>query len=171
MLAKKENYAAATTMRKPWRIFSSVCNSTSCIENYFDRSCDKNSARYNFPQDQVLLLTDVDAKYRPPTRKELFSAFSWLVEGAQPNDSLFLHCMFQLQTRSFSHDWKREIVDSGHGGQSPDASGREADGMDDSMCCFFNFSDVCRLSFLAIFPVDFKKEGDIIDDVSPHVRR
>jgi hypothetical protein len=27
-----------------------------------------------------------------------------------------------------------ECVDSGHGGQSPDASGREADGMDDSMC-------------------------------------
>lgn len=29
-----------------------------------------------------------------------------------------------------------ERLDSGHGGQSKDASGREADGMDDSMCRF-----------------------------------
>jgi hypothetical protein len=39
-------------------------------------------------------------------------------------------------------------TDAGHGGQSPDASGQEANGMDET-----------------IFPVDFDKEGDIIDDV------
>ena len=39
-------------------------------------------------------------------------------------------------------------VDSGHGDQSPDASGRELDGMDET-----------------IFPVDYDQEGDIIDDV------
>jgi len=63
---------------------------------------DVNSARYKFPQDQVLLLTDADAKYRLPTRKEMFSAFMWLVEGAQPNDSLFFHCTSHLESRSFS---------------------------------------------------------------------
>ena len=52
---------------------------------------------------------------------------------------------FSLDRRWLAHV---SNVDSGHGGQSPDASGRELDGMDET-----------------IFPVDFDQEGDIIDDV------
>lgn len=41
-----------------------------------------------------------------------------------------------------------DFLDSGHGGQSKDASGKESDGLDE-----------------VIFPLDFEREGDIIDDV------
>ncbi|KAF9531516.1 caspase domain-containing protein [Crepidotus variabilis] len=84
--------------------------------------------QYQFPPDQILLLTDADSKSPLPTRKEMFNAFMWLVKDAQKDDSLFFHY-------------------SGHGGQSRDASGREKDGQDE-----------------VIFPVDFDKAGDIIDD-------
>lgn len=103
MLAKKKSYAAATTTRKAWQISLSVIQ--FLLWNLFLIIIRLNSARYNFPKDQVLLLTDADAKYRLPTRKELFSAFMWLVEGAQPNDSLFLHCMSHYQSQFFSHKW------------------------------------------------------------------
>jgi hypothetical protein len=39
------------------------------------------------------------------------------------------------------------------------------------VCVVSNFRNMCQLSMLAIFPVDFKKEGNIIDDVSPRISR
>ncbi|KAJ2914105.1 hypothetical protein MD484_g6327, partial [Candolleomyces efflorescens] len=84
--------------------------------------------RYGFHPQNVLLLTDDDRRNTLPTRREMFNAFMWLVQGAQKDDSLFFHY-------------------SGHGGQSEDASGRESDGMDET-----------------IFPVDHANAGDIIDD-------
>ncbi|KAJ3538378.1 hypothetical protein NMY22_g5188 [Coprinellus aureogranulatus] len=83
---------------------------------------------YAFPPSNILLLTDDDSRNGKPTRKAMFEAMRWLVEGARRDDSLFFHY-------------------SGHGGQSRDASGREADDMDET-----------------IFPVDYKEAGDIIDD-------
>ncbi|KAF6753451.1 metacaspase-1 [Ephemerocybe angulata] len=83
---------------------------------------------YGFHPSNVLLLTDDDRHNIMPTRKEIFKAFMWLVNGAKKDDSLFFHY-------------------SGHGGQSQDASGREKDDMDET-----------------IYPVDFEKAGDIIDD-------
>jgi hypothetical protein len=97
MLAKKESYAAAITTPRAWPVFSLVIQFP--VLKFISHVL--NSARYNFPPDQVLLLTDADAKYRLPTRKEMFSAFTWLVEGAQRNDSLFFHCTFQLPSQSF----------------------------------------------------------------------
>jgi len=53
----------------------------------------------------------------------------WLVQGAAPHDSLFFHY-------------------SGHGGQTKDQDGDEADGMDE-----------------VIYPVDYQKNGHIVDDL------
>ncbi|KDR79563.1 hypothetical protein GALMADRAFT_243660 [Galerina marginata CBS 339.88] len=85
---------------------------------------------YGFKSRDILLLTDDGrgSSSLRPTRKEMFNAMGWLVKGAQMHDSLFFHY-------------------SGHGGQSPDASGKEADGMDE-----------------VIFPVDYDDTDDIIDD-------
>ncbi|KAF8873021.1 peptidase C14, caspase domain-containing protein [Gymnopilus junonius] len=85
---------------------------------------------YGFRSEDILLLTD-DGHGRnsvQPTRKEMFNAMKWLVQGAHAHDSLFFHY-------------------SGHGGQTPDKTGRETDGKDE-----------------VIFPVDFKQTDDIIDD-------
>jgi hypothetical protein len=55
----------------------------------------------------------------------------WLVRDASPNDSLFLHCkpvscMIYIYFPSFPI-----FTDSGHGGQSKDVDGDEADGFDE----------------------------------------
>ena len=68
---------------------------------------------YGFHPSNILLLTDDDRRNTVPTRKEMFHAMMWLVQGARQDDSLFFHY-------------------AGHGGQSRDASGRETDGMDES---------------------------------------
>ncbi|TFK18625.1 hypothetical protein FA15DRAFT_627780 [Coprinopsis marcescibilis] len=89
---------------------------------------------HNFPPSEILLLTDDDQRNKLPTHKSIFEACMWLVNGAKRDDSLFFHY-------------------SGHGGQSPDAEGRETDGMDE-----------------VIFPLDHSadpsKPLDIIDDVT-----
>ena len=63
-----------------------------------------------------------------PTRSNMLSAFRWLTEGAGPSDELFFHY-------------------SGHGGQTEDRTGDEADGMDET-----------------IMPCDFQTAGQITDD-------
>lgn len=50
-----------------------------------------------------------------PTRRNIIEGFQWLLSGAQPNDSLFLHY-------------------SGHGSQSKDGEGDEVDGYDETIC-------------------------------------
>ncbi|KAF5310257.1 hypothetical protein D9619_010178 [Psilocybe cf. subviscida] len=88
------------------------------------------SYTWHFNPANIVLITD--EKERPtqlsPTRREMFNAMAWLVHDAKPNDSLFFHY-------------------SGHGGQSKDASGREADGLDE-----------------VIYPLDYDDAGDVIDD-------
>ena len=81
---------------------------------------------YGFHPSNILLLTDDDRRNTAPTRKEMFQAMVWLVQGARRDDSLFFHY-------------------SGHGGQSEDASGREADDMDESEW-FFTFAVFFLLS-------------------------
>lgn len=53
----------------------------------------------------------------------------WLVAGAQPNDSLFFHCKSNGSTSNTALCIYR--VDSGHGGQTKDLDGDEADGYDE----------------------------------------
>ncbi|KAI9297498.1 peptidase C14 [Neoconidiobolus thromboides FSU 785] len=72
---------------------------------------------YQFSTDNMVILTD-DQKNNPtrmPTRQNMLQAMKWLVEGAQPNDSLFFHF-------------------SGHGSQQKDEDGDEDDGYDETIC-------------------------------------
>ncbi|KAK2467497.1 hypothetical protein APHAL10511_000352 [Amanita phalloides] len=84
---------------------------------------------YGFRSSEIMLMTDESHEPRlHPTRQNMIAGMQWLVEGARPHDSLFLHY-------------------SGHGGQKRTEDDDEADGLDE-----------------VIFPVDFQKSGDIIDN-------
>ncbi|TLD30402.1 hypothetical protein PspLS_02426 [Pyricularia sp. CBS 133598] len=63
-------------------------------------------------EDMVLLTDDAQDPMSQPTKDNITRAMHWLVEGAQPNDSLFFHY-------------------SGHGGQTEDLDGDEDDGFDE----------------------------------------
>ncbi|GJE88675.1 caspase family protein [Phanerochaete sordida] len=80
------------------------------------------------PDDIVMLTDDAQNPRQIPTKQNMLQAMQWLVRDARPNDSLFFHY-------------------SGHGGQTKDLDGEEADGYDE-----------------VIYPVDFKQNGHIVDD-------
>ncbi|KAG6909070.1 Ca(2+)-dependent cysteine protease [Tephrocybe rancida] len=80
-------------------------------------------------EDIVTLTDDLPNPRQKPTRQNIIEAMQWLVRGAAPNDSLFFHY-------------------SGHGGQTKDTDGDEADGFDE-----------------VIYPVDYVKNGHIVDDL------
>lgn len=63
-------------------------------------------------QDIVILTDDQQNPVAIPTRQNMIRAMQWLVNGAQPGDSLFFHY-------------------SGHGGQEKDLDGDEVGGMDE----------------------------------------
>ncbi|EPS95937.1 hypothetical protein FOMPIDRAFT_1053735 [Fomitopsis schrenkii] len=66
---------------------------------------------YGYSEDDIVLLTDDQTDPRRiPTRANMIYYFDWLVMGAQPDDSLFLH-------------W--------HGGLVPDEDGDEESGYDE----------------------------------------
>ncbi|THH15699.1 hypothetical protein EW146_g4816 [Bondarzewia mesenterica] len=84
---------------------------------------------FGYKREDIVVLTDDQNDPRSiPTKQNLLRAMQWLVQSAQPNDSLFFHY-------------------SGHGGQTKDLDGDEADGYDE-----------------VIYPVDFKENGHIVDD-------
>lgn len=64
------------------------------------------------PSDIVLLTDDQPNPVAVPTRQNMIRAMQWLVQGAQPGDSLFFHY-------------------SGHGGQEKDLDGDEVNGFDE----------------------------------------
>jgi len=68
---------------------------------------------YN-PSDMLVLTDDQTNPSLQPTKANIMNGFRWLVEGAQPGDSLF-----------FGY--------SGHGGQTPDEDGDEDDGLDETI--------------------------------------
>ena len=70
------------------------------------------------------------------------------MRGAQPNDSLFFHCEPGLVLLIADLTFELWCADSGHGGQTKDLDGDEADGYDE-----------------VIYPLDFKQVGHIVDDV------
>jgi len=85
--------------------------------------------QHGYRADDIVMLTDDAGSPRQiPTKQNIFDAMQWLVRDAQPNDSLFFHY-------------------SGHGGQTKDQDGDEADGYDE-----------------VIYPVDFNENGHIVDD-------
>lgn len=86
-------------------------------------------SKYGYRSEDIVMLTDDATNPRKqPTVDNIMKAMQWLVQGAQPNDSLFFHY-------------------SGHGGQTKDMDGDEADGNDE-----------------VIYPVDFETNGHIVDD-------
>ena len=84
-----------------------------------------------FPLQEACILVD-DPTFRgagaPPTRDNIIKHMLWLVHDARPGDVLFLHY-------------------SGHGSQTKDYDGDEADGLDETLV-----------------PVDYKTAGTIVDD-------
>ncbi|KAK7209462.1 hypothetical protein V2G26_016640 [Clonostachys chloroleuca] len=69
--------------------------------------------RYNYKKEDMVILTDdQENPIMRPTKANIERAMGWLVGGAEPNDSLFLHY-------------------SGHGGQTEDLDGDEDDGYDE----------------------------------------
>ncbi|KAI9049759.1 hypothetical protein LZ554_005910 [Drepanopeziza brunnea f. sp. 'monogermtubi'] len=79
-------------------------------------------------EDMVILTDDSQEPMGQPTKENILRAMNWLVQGSQPNDSLFFHY-------------------SGHGGQTEDTNGDEEDGSDE-----------------VIYPVDYRRNGHIVDD-------
>lgn len=87
-------------------------------------------SQFNYKAEDIVMLTDDAPNPRQiPNKQNMIAAMQWLVRDAQPNDSLFFHY-------------------SGHGGQTKDLDGDEADGFDE-----------------VIYPVDFKQAGHIVDDM------
>jgi hypothetical protein len=68
-----------------------------------------------------------------PTRKNMFDAMTWLVKDAKMHDSLFFHCNMTLPPITKVYSLIITSVDSGHGGQVKDETGKESDGMDEGM--------------------------------------
>lgn len=73
-------------------------------------------ANYDFPSDQIVVLTDAESNSQlRATKANIMTWIAWLVKDAGPGDSLF----FQF---------------SGHGSQVVDKSGDEDDGYDETIC-------------------------------------
>ncbi|RBQ79746.1 hypothetical protein VDGD_08749 [Verticillium dahliae] len=69
--------------------------------------------RYGYKKEDMVILTDDQTNpVGQPTKDNILRAMHWLVQGAQPNDSLFFHY-------------------SGHGGYTEDLDGDEDDGVDE----------------------------------------
>ena len=66
------------------------------------------------PESMVMLVDDLTVAQMPPTADEIVRGLSWLVEGANPGDSLFFHF-------------------SGHAGAAVDETRDEEDGMDETL--------------------------------------
>lgn len=103
---------------------------------------------YNYKwEDMVILTDDHHDPIRRPTKANMFRAFAWLVEDAQPHDALFLHysgmSLDPVVVALFRVN--RRLV--GHGGRTPDLDGDEDDGYDET-----------------IYPVDYEQAGHIVDD-------
>ncbi|CAE6377382.1 unnamed protein product [Rhizoctonia solani] len=73
------------------------------------------SVQFGYEEENIRQLTDsaTDPRFLP-TRENIIAGMHWLVKDAQPTDALFFHF-------------------SGHGGQTKDLDGDEADGFDEGM--------------------------------------
>lgn len=70
-----------------------------CINDTKNMSTFLNE-RYNYKWEDMVILTDDQQDQRKiPTRENILKAMQWLVNGAQPNDALFLHYSGKLHQR------------------------------------------------------------------------
>lgn len=103
-------------------IIQGCFNDSRCMQYFLTQ-------RFAYPPDSILMLSDMQPNPALwPTRANILAAMRWLVADAAPGDHLFFHY-------------------SGHGSQTNDWTGDEADGMNET-----------------ILPVDFKRAGQIVDD-------
>jgi metacaspase-1 len=85
-----------------------------CINDAHSISAFLNQ-QYGFAYDDMVILTDdQQSQLGQPTRANILRAMTWLVQDAQPHDSLFFHY-------------------SGHGGQTLDENGDHIDGYDETI--------------------------------------
>ncbi|CAE7076486.1 unnamed protein product [Rhizoctonia solani] len=83
-----------------------------CI-NDSNNICAFLTGQFGYKKDDIVqLVDDATDPRKMPTRDNILQAMQWLVRDAKPNDSLFFHY-------------------SGHGGQTKDLDGDEADGYDE----------------------------------------
>ncbi|KAG2017809.1 hypothetical protein CC2G_007286 [Coprinopsis cinerea AmutBmut pab1-1] len=81
--------------------------------------------QWGYKEGDIVTLTDDESNPRMrPTASNIRQAMKWLVAGAQPNDALFFHF-------------------SGHGGQTKDRDGDEADGYDEVIYPVGRFRSYC----------------------------
>ncbi|KAK0193901.1 caspase domain-containing protein [Armillaria mellea] len=103
---------------------------------------------FGYKEGDIVMLTDDSRNPRQiPTRDNILHAMQWLVAGAQPNDSLFFHY-------------------SGHGGQTKDLDGDEADGYDEGQQHICNaLFHIPHVPLFIIYQVDHQRNGHIVDDL------
>lgn len=125
-------YSACTGRRKALLVginyFGQRGQLRGCINDVRNMSSYLNQHFGYKREDMVILTDDQHNPMSQPTKQNILRAMHWLVKDARPNDSLFFHY-------------------SGHGGQTKDLDGDEADGYDE-----------------VIYPVDFRAVGHITDD-------
>ncbi|KAL4809928.1 caspase domain-containing protein [Aspergillus unguis] len=109
-------YSACTGRRKALLIginyFGQPNQLQGCINDVTNVSSFLHQ-RHGYRREDMVILTDDQKNPKSmPTKANILRAMQWLVYGAQPHDSLFIHF-------------------SGHGGRTPDLDGDEDDGFDD----------------------------------------
>eukprot|EP01113_Clastostelium_recurvatum_P011164 TRINITY_DN15638_c0_g1_i1.p1 TRINITY_DN15638_c0_g1~~TRINITY_DN15638_c0_g1_i1.p1 ORF type:complete len:405 (+),score=92.47 TRINITY_DN15638_c0_g1_i1:26-1216(+) len=120
--AKKAFLCGINYINTPQSKLSGCINDTKFMQHLL-------ISKFGYPATNILMMND--ESHDPsllPTRYNLMAGVQWLVAGAKPGDHLFFHF-------------------SGHGGQTRDLDGDEADGMDET-----------------ILPMDYKTAGSIVDD-------
>ncbi|KAK1242792.1 hypothetical protein MKX08_005604 [Trichoderma sp. CBMAI-0020] len=109
-------YSNCTGKRKALLIginyFGSKAELKGCINDVHNVSNFLINNYHYKREDMVILTDDQNDPVMRPTKANIIRAMGWLVNGAQPNDALFLHY-------------------SGHGGQTEDQDGDEEDGSDE----------------------------------------
>ena len=112
--------------------------------------------------DIVLLADDTSEPRYLPTRENMLNAMKWLIRSARPHDSLFFHCMSfnlfirtrHLMTRRLWTWWPSQ------------RSGRRwSRWLWPRFPIYRNVFGTSSQLYTVIFPLDYKKEGVILDDV------
>jgi len=95
--------------------FGSSCELHGCLNDVKNMS-EHLFTKWGFSRSNAVFLTDdsTDSK-KKPTRANILNGIKWLVDGAQPGDSLFFHY-------------------SGHGGTVKSSAKDESSGYDETIC-------------------------------------
>ncbi|KAG6817677.1 hypothetical protein H0H87_005435 [Tephrocybe sp. NHM501043] len=102
-------------------------------------------SQFGYKKEDIVILTDDQTNPRAkPTGENILTAMQWLVRGASPNDSLFFHCKLGVPP-DLSDSMTISVV------KIPDMEAKRKIWMETKL--------------MVIYPVDFKQNGHIVDDV------